>query len=471
MPTISKLFCTFFILFFCNSIHVSVYSQNVTFCKIDKIKYDEHNKTRRSTILRELEFSESDIVRIADIPILLEDAQQNLMNTLLFNFVTVKPLWNADSTKLDVEIEVIEKWYIWPIPLLEIADRNLNAWWKDKDLSRLNYGMFLNWDNFTGRKDMLKVLLRFGHEDKLGLFYALPSFNKKQNLGFDFGISYAQKHEIGVKSVANELVYFRDEESYIYESFVSFFRVTYRPQIHHKQYVKFEYHNINLADTIVTSYPTITQNNLAQLKFFKLSYKYTVDYRDYIPYPLTGYYFDVELNKVGLGLIQSKGVDFFYVKSNLNFYWKLRNRWFYGASLLAKISNAKYQPYILQKGLGYKNDFIRSYELYVMDGQHYGLLRSNLKYELLPKRVHNFKFINNEKFSKIFYSVYLNLFFDFGYVNDKYNDNLNPLVNEIQYGYGIGLDYVTYYDIVFRIEYSMNKQNESFVFFHVQAPF
>jgi len=471
MLSTPKIFRIVFLLFIVCVFNGEVFSQENAKCFIKKIEYDKHNKTRRSTILREIEFAESDTLLVRNVPTLIEEAQKNLMNTLLFNFVTVEPIWNIDSTQLIVKIAVIEKWYVWPIPLLEIADLNFNSWWKDKDFSRLNYGMFLRWDNFTGRKDMLKVLLRFGNEDKLGLYYELPSFNKKQNFGVDIGISYAQKHEIAVESIDNELIYFRDDDVYVKESFSSFIRLTYRPKIHHKQHITVEYQDISIVDTLIPLYPSLTLNNLSKLKFLSLSYKYIVDYRDFILYPLSGYYFDIELTKMGLGMVQENGTDFLFIKSKFNYYWKLKGHWFYGAGLLTKFSNAKYQPYVLQRGLGYFNDFVRGYELYIMDGQHYGLFRSNLKYELLPKRIHNFKFIKNEKFSKVYYAIYLNLFFDLGYVKDRYNAILNPLVNEFQYGYGIGLDYVTYYDMIFRIEYSINRQNEKFLFFHVKAPF
>ena len=202
-----KIFCVASFLFFGSIFSLDAYPEDVSKCCIEKIIIQKNTKTRSSVILRELEFSESDTLRIEDVSTLLEGSKQNLMNTSLFNFVTVKPVWNSDSTSIDVEIEVLERWYVWPIPLFEVADGNLNSWWKEKDLSRLNYGMLLKWDNFSGRKDLLKVLLRLGHEDKWGLFYELPSFNKKQNLGFDFGISYARHHEIGVESVNNILIY------------------------------------------------------------------------------------------------------------------------------------------------------------------------------------------------------------------------------------------------------------------------
>ena len=59
----------------------------------------------------------------------------------------------------------------------------------------------------------------------------------------------------------------------------------------------------------------------------------------------------------------------------------------------------------------------------------------------------------------------MKVFVDFGYMYSKselvYSQN-----NTLLYGYGIGVDFVSYYDIVFRVEYSFNKQNEQNLFFH-----
>jgi hypothetical protein len=46
----------------------------------------------------------------------------------------------------------------------------------------------------------------------------------------------------------------------------------------------------------------------------------------------------------------------------------------------------------------------------------------------------------------------------------------NPLANTWQFGYGIGLDYVTYYNLVFSVEYSLNRMGESGLFLHFAAP-
>ena len=127
MSTILKsIYITFFLLFV-GSLNAPVYSQEKTKCIIGEIRFEKNNKTRRSTIMREIEFAESDTILVENIPLLFEKAAKNLMNTLLFNFVTITPFLNADSTILDVEIAVVEKWYLCPIPLLEIRSMILQA--------------------------------------------------------------------------------------------------------------------------------------------------------------------------------------------------------------------------------------------------------------------------------------------------------------------------------------------------------
>jgi len=436
--------------------------------RIRHIEFPEKIITRETTILRELEFAIGQQYDRIALDSLILKSEKNLLNTALFNFVTLTPNYKDD--KVDIKIELIERWYIWPYPLFEISDRNINSWLKDKDYSRLNYGLFLVWDNFTGRKDKLKVLVRLGHEDKLGLFYNLPALNPKKTLGFDMGISYGRKYEVGVTSVNDKLVYYKDSLGYVRKEFNSFFTFIYRPQIHNSSSIKLEYTNSQFSDSLLFNYPNYTVNNLKKLSYLSLSVRYVSDYRDYIFYPLTGYYFDVEFEKYGFGLMQSNGVDFYTFKAKFNMYHQILDKWYYAWGLSAKFSSDDVQPYQLQRGLGYIKDYIRAYELYVLDGKNYGLFKSNLKFELVQRKLHTFNFLRNERFDKLFYAFYINLFADAGYVNDLDYSKYNTLTNELQYSYGIGFDFVTYYDIVFRTEYSRNKQNESFLFFHLMAP-
>ena len=57
------------------------------------------------------------------------------------------------------------------------------------------------------------------------------------------------------------------------------------------------------------------------------------------------------------------------------------------------------------------------------------------------------------------------------YVSDNQNHAENTLSNQLLFGNGISLDYVTYYDKLIRIEFSINHLGEKGVFLHFSNPF
>ncbi len=53
---------------------------------------------------------------------------------------------------------------------------------------------------------------------------------------------------------------------------------------------------------------------------------------------------------------------------------------------------------------------------------------------------------------------------------NRYN-NLNSLQNTLLYTCGVGFDMVTFYDFVFRLEFSVNQLGEKGLFFHIRNDF
>jgi hypothetical protein len=78
--------------------------------------------------------------------------------------------------------------------------------------------------------------------------------------------------------------------------------------------------------------------------------------------------------------------------------------------------------------------------------------------------------LKNNFFSTFHFAFYLNAFFDVGYVEDDIYNMQNPLANSILNGYGIGLDLVTIYDYVFRMELTRNDLGETGFFLHFRQP-
>jgi hypothetical protein len=434
---------------------------------IDKIEFAGNKITKERIIFRELLIREGDTIAVGRLEQLTEQSRKNLMNTSLFNFVTIH-LNQVDSIspRIVVLVEFIERWYIWPVPIIELADRNFNEWLKKMDFKRVNYGMYLTWNNFRGRRERLVLYTRFGYDERYNLGYHIPYINKNQTLGLGFSGGFSRNHEIAYNSIDNKEVYYRSETDYPRVVYFGYSEISYRKGIHNTHRGLLGFTDLRLTDTVLVLNPDITYGNRTRNQYMTVFYQFRSDFRDLRQYPLQGHYFDIELDKKGIGLFNDPSVNSLYLKSNLRAYVNLKNRFYWASGITGKTSLFWEQPYYFLQGLGYGRDFVRGYEFYVIDGQHYGLLKNNIKFELIPNSVATLNFIPTEKFNKLYYALYLNLFTDLGYVFDNRNVTTNPLANDILVGYGIGLDIVTYYDFVLRVEYSINKRGESGIFFH-----
>ncbi|MCD4746124.1 MAG: hypothetical protein K8R58_07480 [Bacteroidales bacterium] len=438
---------------------------------INNIKITGNKLTKDYIIHRELLFKVNDTINRSKLSLLLKNSRDNLINTSLFNFVYIDTSDIAENPdRIDININVIERWYIWPFPIFEIADRNFNSWWKSKDYSKINYGLFLTIDNFRGRKETLVLYTRFGYDEKYRLSYKNPYINKAKTIGMGFGGGFAQNHEVSYMTVDNEVKYFKEENSYPKREIFSYLEFFLRKNINNTHWIKLNYSGYHFSDSLLDHNPNYSYGNKNVNQYLSLYYQFKSDYRDYKHYPLTGHYFDVEVNKKGLGILDDGLVNLFFIKSSYRKYFHLNKKFYFASGITGKISAQKKQPYFIQQGLGYGRDFVRSYEYYVIDGVNFALLKTNFKYELLPTKIIKFKFLPTEKFNTIHFAIYLNLFTDIAYVGDsqsyKYN---NLLSNELLVGYGAGIDLVTYYDIVLRLEYSINKMGEKGLFIHFMA--
>ena len=125
-------------------ITIACYSQEVY--RVNSIEIEGNKVTNRATVLRELSFHIGDSLTLKEFNEKLKQSELNIGSQWLFNFVDIVPIYK--QYEIDVNIEVIERWYVWPYPILEISERNFNVWWDDfqssnyQDFSRFNYGAF-----------------------------------------------------------------------------------------------------------------------------------------------------------------------------------------------------------------------------------------------------------------------------------------------------------------------------------------
>ena len=126
------------------------------------------------------------------------------------------------------------------------------------------------------------------------------------------------------------------------------------------------------------------------------------------------------------------------------------------------------QPFYNQQLFGYGDFYMRGFEKYVVDGVAGALSRNTLLRELFS---FNIPFISTSwSHDRIPVRIYAKTYFDCSYAYNKtFKDN--ALVNQMLYSGGFGVDVVTFYDLVFRFEYSFNQLGEKGFFFHIRNDF
>jgi outer membrane protein assembly factor BamA len=440
---------------------------------VGSIELSGNKKTHDYIIYRELLVAPGNEFSPGEFSKLINQSRLNLLNTSLFNFVTIDTTLNPGSavpSVMDIKITVLERWYLWPVPILQITDRNFNAWWQTRDFTRINYGIDLKWHNFTGRMDEFDAIIQAGKNREFSLAYMNPYIDRGKHLGMGFEAGYKNNRETGYITQDDELQFAFVPDGLSEEKFFAL-NNTYRNNIFTTHQLLVGVRALTFSDSLLILNPEYSYDGVHNPIFLNLYYKLKIDHRDIKYYPLKGWYADIEFNKAGLGFGFEKPVNIAWAKTTTRYYARLAQRWYTGVSFIGKISSSAWQPYFLIQGLGYNRDYVRGYEYNVIDGKHFALVRTNAKFALVPEQSYNIGFVPTPKFGLIHYAVYLTAFADAAYVwqpqwTEKYN---NVLPETMLAGAGLGVDLVTYYDKVVRIEYAVNKSGKSGIFIHFIA--
>lgn len=424
--------------------------------------------TKESIIKRELLFAKNDTVNWQVLESLMARSRENLLNTSLFNYVTISKIDVSEFEK-QVLIMVEERWYWWPYIIFEQADRNLSAFFKDKDWSRINYGLMLIKNNFRGRAETLKIKFRLGYKQQFQIYYDIPYLfdNKRHGIGVQY--SWYRQKEIAYATDSCKPQYFKSNNSVIKNQDLYLF-YTYRPHHDVRHIISTCYARARVADTVIALNPSFFSSQASLAQYFSLSYTFDWDCRNSKTYPLKGHNLTCEVGKIGLGIIDNEYDGAWYTKFNSYKYFEISNRWYAGVGGAAKYSPSKKQPYYTEQALGYQ-DYLRGFEYFVIDGQRFVTSRAFAKFAIVPTQVSTIDNWSWEKFNKVHYSLYANIFVDAGYVDDINTEWNNYLANKTLVSAGVGLDLVTYYDLVFRLEATMTKQGKSGLYIHVKKAF
>lgn len=462
------MFKFFSILLFFSFLFSSPLSAQSDYFVINDILISGNNHTKRKVILKEINFKEGDTIYINKLDKVLPQIKLQILSTGLFNAARTNIKNYNTSTRLaDISIELEENWYVFPVPIFELADRNFNVWWKEqgRSLDRVNYGFRVSHYNLSGNKDPLKLKVHFGYTRKYEITYVYPYLSKDAKLGIGGSIFYSENKEIAFQTIGNKTQFAQLPDE---RKLLSRFRIgpdlRFRPNANNFHGLRLEYHNNKINDYVLTDLnPNYFLDGKTDIRFFFIQYEYNHDRRLYRHYPLGGFLYFINIKKEGLGVFN----DFNNLSVTLGVekHAQLQEKLIFSTRNKAKTNLIRSQvSFANNTGLGWNSDIVSGYDLYVMDGTDYLISMNSIKYLLFDNNLNTVRWLPRQ-FRKMNLTIFLRANMDFAYVNEKTYVDTNSLNNRVIYGYGPAVDIIFFNNFIFSFEFSFNDIAEKGLFF------
>jgi len=435
---------------------------NAQTLQVSDITISGNRKTKTGIILCEMELQAGDTVSATELPQIIDKSTDNLLKTSLFNYVTITPVRGGiDSTELRLDINVEERWYLWPSANITPHNGNLNDWLANPDLSLIDYCAGLKKYNFCGRREAVYVNTRFGFNNIIEIGYQNIAIDRKRHHMLSMAISTHRQKSMIIKQYDNETMYreFEDErwaiKDYSYE-----LMYTYRPQTNITNNLTAGYIYTHVCDSAAILNPDYLGDGRTRMEGIILKYELRIDNRNSNYYPLRGSFTSILLHKKGIfsNSLNVTKADFDFRK-----YMQISTRLYMASQIYATISTKK-TPFHMMEAIGYKPNILKGYEHNYIAGHNLVYLNTSFKWEIVKTHIWHIKRLNMPRFNKIHYALYLNTFANAGYVSYKNMDseNLNTM-NDAKLGaVGTGIDFVTYYDRVFTMYAARNIQGKTY---------
>jgi Surface antigen variable number repeat len=426
-------------------------------------------KTKVYIVFREIQFKKGDSISLSELYTELEQARFQVYNTTLFNDVNIE-LTALDADNLQINVQLTERWYLYPVPQFQLIDRNFNDWYKthNASLNRVNYGLKLVHYNLSGRRDQLRLYLINGYTRNISFSYSNPYSSASLNEGFTIGAGYSQNREIPYMTDSSNKTLFYKKPDFVRNAINVNAGFSIRKGIFRKQVFSLGYTHIKIDDSVlnVKYNPAYFNDRRSSQDVVDIRYVNQYVNVNNVSYPLKGRTSFIALHKRGLSL--SGGINMFSVEAGYNKYFDMTNDWYSSFQLNGKLVLPFKQAFINQRNLGYGENYLRGLEYYVIDGVATAILKSTVKKKIIAFDV-PFRFFP-KLLTKIPFTIFAKSYADIGYAYNKTN-SYTYLNNRFLYSGGFGIDILTLYDINLRFEYSFNQLKENGLFLHNQSGF
>jgi outer membrane protein assembly factor BamA len=405
------------------------------FVKIDSFEIRGNKITEADIILRELTFSKEDTISNKDI----EYNRERIFSLGIFTRVELY-VKNVNNKNILV-IDVSESWYIYPLPFVEL---------KDRDWKKFSYGIDVVIQNFRGRNELLQARGSLGYDPSIRLSYYRPEIIKGSDIFFNSILSYSN---VKNKSLIAEYKYGGQFDQKMFTGLITI----------GKRFGNFHRFGVDLGYQYVASPLFIkgisaSDERIDRMPVIGATYSY--DSRDLAQFPRNGFYALADIQFKGLGMnnikYQIATIDFREYRpvfDDLYFKWRFASRFAFGDLV----------PYYDFSFLGYQ-ERIRGYFNEIQEGNYYYLGSAEFYYPLIKDINISLDFIPVLPKSLLTYRIalYSELFGDAGVAKLRHQ---KLHISDFHSGYGLGLTLLILpYNLV-RFEFALNEYRQGeFIF-------
>ncbi len=406
---------------------------------VDTIIITGNNKTADFIILREMAIKPGTTLSTENV----EYDKSRIYNLQLFNSVEMYFV-PRDSGKVTLFIEVSERWYIYPFPIVGI---------KDRDWKKFYFGGGIIHTNFRGKNEKIYLLGTLGYEPSLFLFYHNPQIGFWKDLFLETSLGYREGKN------KSPLAKGRDEN---FSEKITTAGITLgkRYGLYHNLWTNLKYEMIRLSEN--KSGRLLNPWEKDAFPIITLGYKY--DTRDLIDYSMFGTLVNLTVSKFGL---MQKNIEYWKFGIDYRRFIPITTGLTLAARSFTTISAGNNIPFYKHVFFGY-TERIRGHYNKIYEGENIIGCSAELRFMLFEPRYFQIDFISIPEFNVWKFGIASAIFGDAGTV---WFNNDPILMNNFKKGYGAGIHFILPYSIVFRVEYALNETKQGQFIFDISSSF
>ena len=393
---------------------------------VDSIKIEGNKTTKDFVILRELTFTEGELVDSTDLIF----NRERIYSLGLFNQVDLQVIKKENKNILKIAVK--ESWYFYPLPFLDFAEENFGA---------ASYGMYIIYKNFRGRNEEIATFFKLGYDPSFGISYYNPLITRESGLTAQVGLS--------IQTVENKSLRAMEinRENFEYKSANFSLALGKRLNIFNTISLSTGFNYINFP-VGVSKLISASQTGADRVLYSSLNYVF--DSRDLKQFPQEGYFFGTSFIHKGFKI---DGINYNIFNFDFRQYYratkKLATKWRFAF----RHTFGGFVPFYDYSYLGY-SEIVRGFKDKEREGNNLFIGSVELRYPLISEWNFNFTLpLIPKSLTSYRIAIFIKTFADAG---TTFNNRQRIRLDNFDSGYGIGLTFLVLPYNALRIEYAFN---------------